>query len=315
MLKPPQLQPGDTVGLVAPASPVTATDAALELARECLHGLGLITVLGASARRQRGYLAGTDAERAADFNAMFADPAINAVFCLRGGYGSPRLLPRIDYGLVCRHPKVLLGYSDITALHTAIGRHSGVVTFHGPMVTSEFGREWEYNREWLVRATMDPRPLGLLTNPPGGPELETIVPGRVSGPLTGGNLSLLAASLGTPYEVDTAGRILLIEEVGEAPYRVDRMLTQLLLAGKLEAAAGIIIAEWCQCTPLSLDRPTLSLAEVVTDLLSPLGRPVLYGLAAGHGGRALTLPLGVRVSLDAGRRRVVVEESGVTARS
>ncbi len=194
-------------------------------------------------------------------------------------------------------------YSDITALH--------FVTFHGPMAGYDMSREFEYTRYWFERAVCTPEPLGELAHPPEGPQLETICPGRVSAPLVGGNLSLLVSTLGTPYEIDTEGKILLLEDVGEAPYRLDRMLTHLMLAGKLQAAAGFIIAECVDCDPADPQRPSLSLREVIGDLIEPLGKPAIYGLAAGHGKSRLTLPLGVLVTLDATACRAVVEESGV----
>ncbi|HEY8497875.1 MAG TPA: LD-carboxypeptidase [Limnochordales bacterium] len=325
MRRPRALRPGDTVALVAPASPLgrgeETAEAVVGRARQRLESAGLHAVVGRHALAARGYLAGRDDERAADLMAAFADPSVGGIICLGGGYGSQRLLPRLDFGEIARHPKVFVGYSDITALHAAIGRRAGFVTFHGAM-----GRDLarlprseaeaqadEFTWEWLLRAITRPEPLGRLPAQAPWQEhpLRCVVPGRARGPLVGGNLSLLVATLGTPYEVDTVGRILLIEDVDEPPYRIDRMLTHLMLAGKLQAAAGFVIAEWVRCEPPDGGRPTLSLDEVVADLLVPLGKPAVYGLAAGHGPGRLTLPLGAVVTVDADAPAVIVEEPGV----
>lgn len=316
-LKGKMLRPGDTIALVSPASPVHpdahVSMEMLELARNRLHDMGFRTVLSPNALKLRGYLAGEDRERAADLMWAFQNPEVDAVVCIQGGYGSPRILPLLDYGTIARHPKVFVGYSDITAIHCALARLTGLITFHGPMAGYDMSKEFVYTREWFERAVARPEPLGELSNPPEGPPLETICPGRVTAPLIGGNLSLLVTTLGTPYEVDTAGRILLLEDVGEVPYRFDRMLTHLKLAGKLDAAAGFIIAECVDCVPGNTRRPMLTVREIIGDLIEPLGKPAIYGLAAGHGERRLTIPLGVRTTLDASNCRVVVEESGVQA--
>ncbi len=327
MQRPKMLKPGDTVALIAPASPMCrgkeAAPDILERARRRLHRAGFRTVVGAHALDVRGYLAGRDEDRARDLMAAFADPAVDGIVCVGGGYGSPRILDLLDYDLIARHPKVFVGYSDITALHCAIGKRAGLVTFHGLMgwdlarepESGAQARAVEFTWEWFVRAVMRPEPLGPL--PARAPwqerSLEPIVPGVARGPLVGGNLSLLVATLGTPYELDTAGKILLIEDVGEAPYRIDRMLTHLRLAGKLEGAAGFIFAEWVDCEPADPKRPTLTLRQVLADIIEPLGKPAVYGLAAGHGPGRLTLPLGATVTLDATSPAIIVEEPGVVA--
>ncbi|HEY8426316.1 MAG TPA: LD-carboxypeptidase [Limnochordales bacterium] len=319
------LRPGDTVALVAPASPMTRPNEPGEVvvarARRRLESAGFRTMVAPHALDTRGYLAGRDEDRARDLMEAFTDPDVDGIVCLGGGYGSMRLLPLLDYETLARHPKVFVGYSDITALHVAIGQRAGFVTFHGAMgwdlarvpQTEAEAQADAFTWHWLLRALTCPQPLGRL--PASAPwqqaPLRCVVPGRARGPLVGGNLSLLVATLGTPYEIDTAGRILLIEDVDEAPYRIDRMLTQLLLAGKLQAAAGLVIAEWVDCTPRDPARPTLSVEEVVADLVEPLGKPTVYGLAAGHGPGRLTLPLGAVVTLDADTPALIVEEPGV----
>lgn len=327
-----KLRPGDTVALIAPASPIyrngEAPNQIIERARRKLHEAGLRTVVGEHAYDARGYLAGRDEDRARDVMAAFTNPNVTGIICLGGGYGTPRLLDLLDYDVIRANPKVFVGYSDITALLTAIGQRAGLVTFHGlmgwdlaprstaPAAVHAQAFTWEH----FLRAVMRAEPIGELplTAPWQSTPLHTVVPGTAVGPLAGGNLSLLANTLGTPYEVNTAGKILLIEEVGEAPYRIDRMLTQLRLAGKLVAAAGIIFAEWIDCEP-ERGRPSLSLEQVVADIIKPLGKPTVAGLAAGHGPGRLTLPLGVEVRIEAppgetgdGRHpRIIVTEPGV----
>lgn len=333
MRRPTVLREGDAIALISPASPFardqrTPGEVLNDVAAR-FQSVGLRTVVSRHAKATYGYLAGEDEARASDLMAAFADPEIDAILCTCGGYGTPRLLDRLDYGLIARNPKVFIGYSDITAIHLAIGRRAGLVTFHGPM-----GFELSRTRDtvgggvglaecpdfsWngLLRAVMSTEPLGeLLAQAPWQDEpLKCIVPGQARGALVGGNLSLLSATLGTPYEIDTKGKIVLIEEVGEAPYRIDRMLTQLRLAGKLQEAAGFIFGEWTDCDPPNPSRPSLTLRQVLADIVEPLGRPTVCGLAAGHGPGRLTLPLGVTVSINASldphRCRIVVEESGV----
>ncbi|HOL72694.1 MAG TPA: LD-carboxypeptidase [Bryobacteraceae bacterium] len=317
LVRPPALRPGDTVGLITPATYVSDPDL-LALVERTIKYFGLKMKLGRYVGRRHGYLAGTDEERLEDLHGMFRDPEIKAVFAIRGGYGSARLLDRIDYGLIRSNPKIFLGYSDITALHLAIHKHAGLVTFHGPIVLSEFT---EYTQTWFRRALFEAKPLGRLTNPPEKnplrPEhpLRTVRPGRASGRLIGGNLSLICSTLGTPFEIDTRGRILFIEDVDEQPYSVDRMLTQLRLAGKLQAAAGIIFGECRSCRPRDY-RPsfesTLSVGEVIDEILGKFDIPVLSGLTIGHTGDQLTLPLGVPATLDADRGELVIEEAAVT---
>lgn len=317
LVRPPALRPGDTVGLITPATYVSDPDR-LALVERTMKYFGLKMKLGRYVGRRLGYLAGTDQERLEDLHGMFRDPEVKAVFAIRGGYGSARLLDRIDYGLLRSNPKVFLGYSDITALHLAIHKHAGLVTFHGPIVLSEFT---DYTQTFFRRALFEAKPLGRLTNPPEKnqlrPEhpLRTVRPGRASGRLIGGNLSLICATLGTPFEIETRGRILFIEDVDEQPYALDRMLTQLRLAGKLQAAAAIIFGECSGCRPRDY-RPsfesTLSVGEVIDEILGKFDIPVLSGLTIGHTGDQLTLPLGVPATLDADRGELVIEEAGVT---
>lgn len=294
-IKPRRLCPGDTIGVIAPASPGN-----LELFRAGVHWLeeqGFQVELGKTVEQTRGYLAGTDADRAADINAMFAADTIDGIFCLRGGYGTMRLLDLLDYDLIRTHPKVFVGYSDITALHLAIGQRTGLVTFHGPMVASDMGKGLsDYTWDYFYRAITSSKALGDIRNPKHTVYPEFMVPGKAEGYLTGGNLSLIVSTLGTPYEIDTRGKILCLEEIGEEPYRIDRMLTQLSLARKLEEASGIVIAVCVDCD--ENDPPNFTFIEMLRDRLANLDKPVLYNLHFGHTTEKATLPLGVMARLD-----------------
>jgi muramoyltetrapeptide carboxypeptidase len=248
---------------------------------------------------------------------MFRDPEVKGVFAIRGGYGASQLLDRIDYDLIRAHPKVFLGYSDITALHLAIQKRAGMVTFHGPVTLSRFT---PYTQTCFRKALFETAPVGRVTNPPDSDPLRpahtlrTVRQGRARGPLIGGNLTLVSTTMGTPYEIETSGRILFLEDVDEEPYSIDRMLTQLRLAGKLTAAAGVIFGECQDCRPRDFKpsyESTLSLGEVVDEILGRLHAPVLSGLTIGHTDDQLTLPLGVMAELDAGSGELVIEEAGV----
>jgi muramoyltetrapeptide carboxypeptidase len=311
-IKPKCLCPGDTIGVISPASPGNS-----ELTLAGIHYLeeqGFHVKLGMTTNQTLGYLSGPDRLRAADINAMFANPAIDGIMCLRGGYGSMRLLEMIDYEAIKSHPKVFVGYSDITALHISLSQRTGLVTFHGPMVSSDMGKGLStYTADYFFRAVSITQPLGAISSPPLCPPPGFLVPGRAAGLLTGGNLSLIASTLGTPYEIDTRGKILCLEEVGETPYRIDRMLTQLLLAGKLQDAAGIVFAVCADCNDQLEDQSSsFTLEEVLRDRLIDLKKPVLYNLHFGHTVDKVTLPLGVTAILDSDMGGLVITETATT---
>jgi len=280
-----------------------------------LRELGFNVSLGDCVRKLRtwGYLSAPDRERAEELNEAFRDDGVSAVFCVRGGYGTPRILPYLDFDLIKSKPKIFLGYSDITTTHIAMNQKSDLVTFHGPMIASEMGSEFTgYTEDWFLRALTDPDPLGELTNPDDGPVIKTINEGEASGRLVGGNLSLMVKTLGTPYEIDTKNKVLFIEDVEDPPYRIDRNLTHLWLANKLQDAAGIIIGEIVKCIPPDTE-PSLTLWDVLKDRIGSIGKPAIYGLCCGHGTHHLTLPIGVEARLDATQRKVWVEGSATTA--
>ena len=314
LIKPKALRPGDTVGLITPSSYVADPDR-LQLAARTIKYFGLKLKAGKHVGKRSGYLGGSVQERVDDLHDMFKDRDVRGVFCIRGGYGSEQLLDRIDYDLIRRNPKIFLGYSDITALHLAIHKNAGLVTFHGPVVLSQFS---EYTRTYFRKALFSTAPIGKVTNPPDSDPLRpahtlrTITPGRARGPLIGGNLSLIATTMGTPYEIETQGRILFLEDVDEQPYSVDRMLTQLRLAGKLSAAAGVVFGECNNCRPREFQpsfESTFSLGEVLDSILAGLKAPVLSGLTIGHTDDQATLPLGVAATLDSENGELIIEES------
>lgn len=314
LIRPRALRPGDTVGLITPATYVSDPDRLL-LAERTIRYFGLRMKRGRNVGRRSGYLAGSVQDRLDDLHAMFADPEVKGVFCIRGGYGSAQLLDRIDYSLIRRNPKIFLGYSDITSLHLAIGKQAGLVTFHGPVVLSRYTG---YTRRYFRKALFETAPIGVVANPPDDDPLRpshllrTIRGGKARGPLIGGNLTLLCMSLGTPYELDTRGRIFFIEDIAEEPYAVDRMLTQLRLAGKLDAAAGIVFAECQDCRPRDYKpsyESTFSIGEVLDNILGGLKIPVLSGMTLGHTNDQATLPLGVMATLDADKGELAIEEA------
>ncbi|MFN0015558.1 MAG: LD-carboxypeptidase [Saprospiraceae bacterium] len=311
-LKPSRLLPGGTVGLIAPASPVSDEKIAKALAN--LAALGYQVREGSALRNRHGHLAGNDAARLADLHWAFSDPEVDAVWCVRGGYGCTRLLPMLDYDLIRRNPKPLLGYSDVTALHLAIGQKTGLVTFHGPVAAADFP---ENTLQHFRAAVTDPQ-AGYLIQAPGPDTVlpdeayrpYTIAPGKAQGQLTGGNLSLLTALAGTPFAPTFAQKIVFIEDVGEQPYRIDRMLTQLLHATDLRQAAGIALGVFAECTAKNTDF-SLTLPETLVDLLGNLGLPVAYGLPFGHVPHQATFPYLTEAAFDADNRTLTLLETGV----
>ena len=293
MIEAPPLFPGARVALTTPGSAVP--EKKLQRAVDFVRALDLEPVLYPSCyfANRHGYLAADDAQRSREINEAFADDTIDGVWCIRGGYGAHRLLPLLDFDVIRAHPKRFLGYSDITALHTAFNQECGLVTYHTIMPSTEHGAD-EFTMTGLKKAL-----FGSLAGPLEAPRpMTTLVPGRASGALCGGNLSLLAASLGTPWEIDTRGKLLFLEDIGEKTYRVDSMLTQLRNAGKFRDCAGVILGAWTDCPPEDPEK-TLELPEIFAELIAPAGKPAVMDLACGHVLPTLSLPLGARAELDA----------------
>ncbi|MBP6796485.1 MAG: LD-carboxypeptidase [Luteimonas sp.] len=298
---PMPLRKGDTVALVSPSS---ATDEALglQLAREVMEALGFRVKTGEHYASRRGHLAGTDAARAGDLNAMFADDEVRGIVCVRGGSGAARLLPLLDYEAIRRHPKVLLGYSDITALHNAILSQAGLVTFHGPIGAGSWNR---FNVDQFRRLFFDRELMTYRNVVDAGDELvprknrtTTITGGKARGELVGGNLTVLTALAGSPYLPDFSGKILFLEDVSEAPYRVDRMFSTLKLMGALDRIAGFIFGECTDCDP-GEGYGSLTLDQIFDDHIRPLGIPAYRGAMIGHIRQQFIVPVGGRVELDA----------------
>ena len=307
IIKPKRLAAGDTVGLVLPATAAFEADE-IQFAKEQMEAIGFKVVIGAHAFDKWGYFAGHDKDRADDINRMFGNDEINAVVCYTGGWGSPRVLPYLDYDLIKRKPKVLIGYSDITALLNAVHKKTGLITFHGPVGGSTFD---PFTLENFRRVVMTPEPAGLLPTPSKKPNelidrtnrILKITPGKATGRLIGGNLTMIATLMGTPYQPDTSGAIVFLEDVHEEPYRIDRMLTTLALG------AGIIFG---RCSDCGVKGPSLSLEEILRDRFGSLPIPAIAGLSFGHIEQKLVLPIGARATLDADAGTVRVEEGAVT---
>lgn len=295
------LRKGDTVGLVSPSSAVSER-LALQLAQEAMEALGLRVRTGAHYGGRYGHLAGTDAERAGDLNAMFGDREVKAIVCVRGGSGAARLLPLLDYPLIRRNPKVLLGYSDITALHCAIHAKTGLVTFHGPVGTGSWNR---FNVDQFERLFFQRELMQYQNSRDVGDELvprrnrtQTLRGGKAQGELVGGNLTVLTALAGSSYLPDFSGKILFLEDVGEAPYRIDRMFSTLKLMGALDKLAGFIFGDCSDCNPGD-GYGSLTLDQIFDDYILPLKIPAYRGAMIGHIREQFIVPVGGKVEMDA----------------
>ena len=298
----PALRPEGTIALIAPAGPAEL-DA--ELAEQWVRNRGYTLRIFPGVFERDGYLAGSDDTRLNDLHAAFADPDIDAIFCLRGGYGTPRLLDRLDFDLLRANPKPFVGYSDLTAVHLAISRYAGFVTFHGPMFNIDLlGGKQQPTESALFSMLRGDLGVGSVLAHPVAYPLTTIAPGIACGRLLGGNLSMIAAVMGTPFEIDAEGIILLIEDVNEPIYRIDRLLTHLRLAGKLAQVAGVLVGDVAGVDKAALER-------LLKQTFEPLCIPVLAGWRSGHCDPNLTLPMGALVRLDAGEQRVVLEQDVV----
>jgi len=308
MIKPPRLQAEDLIGIVAPASNIKLE--LLEAGIAELHRLGFRTKYFDSILEKARYTAGTDERRAQELNAMFADPEVKAIVAARGGYGCARILPLLDREVIGAHPKIFMGYSDISTLLLYFQRVFKWVVFHGPMVTREFaGGEEHYDRGWLMRVLCQAQPAGRIDTS-GSQVLRS---GVARGTLVGGCLPMVTSSLATEYELDTRDTILFIEDYASKPYQIDRMLTHLRAAGKLGDVRGLIFGEMTDC----IQRPDqgYTMVDVIEACVGDLNVPVLFGLRSGHSDhRNLVLPLGVEVTLNCSGANAFlsVEESAVS---
>ena len=315
-LKPQRLRLGDTVAIIAPASPPPDPNA-IDRAVAALEKFGFKPKLSAHVRARNGFLAGSDRDRAADLMAMFTDKKVKAIFCLRGGYGSARILDLLDYGIIRRHPKILCGYSDITSLHGALQKKANLISFHAPMLHGALSADDlpEFTRASFLRTLMQAEPAGSICAGYDKKGVSILRRGVATGLLIGGNLSVLCASIGTPYQPKFKGRILFWEDVGERPYRLDRMLTHLLSAGILQQVAGIAVGVNNNCEEKKIPPTgeyTQSSADVIAERLADLKVPVVTGLPFGHVAMNATLPVGAKAKLDGNNGDLIITEAAVS---
>ena len=297
-----KLQLGDTIGIVAPAS--GERKEVIDNGIAYLKKLGFHTKIGAHLYDKYGFLAGNDKSRAADFMEMFLDPNVKMVMCMRGGYGSMRIIDYIDMEIIKNNPKIFTGFSDITILLNYINKLTGLITFHGPMINSNINDE--YTLKSFLSTLTEARTTYLLENPD-YLALECSVNGVVEGEIVGGNLAMICSSLGTPYEIETTDKILFIEEIGEAPYRIDRMFTQLIHSGKLNKCKGFILGQFKDCGLSNYDR-SFTLPQVIEDRIFSLNKPTISHFMSGHGNPKITIPIGAKVQLNCNTSEIRVLE-------
>lgn len=314
VIKPPRLKAGDKLAIVAPGSYISEEE--LQDSVKNLNQLGFETTYSKKVLLQSGYFAGTDKERADDLMEKFSDKSVKGIVCARGGYGCTRILPMLDYDVIRTNPRVLIGYSDITALLYGIYLKSGLISFHGPVGISTFN---DYSVDNFKKVLVHPERTSLFTNSTSCDDeniygVTTIAKGKAKGRLVGGNLSIMVSLIGTEYDVDYSGKIIFIEEIGEEPYRIDRMLTQMIQAGKFEHAAGVMMGIFRKCEVKEEDASfskSFNLMEVLKDRLSNLKIPVVYGMSFGHVKDKFTIPFGALAELDAGKQTFTLLEKAV----
>jgi muramoyltetrapeptide carboxypeptidase len=317
LVKAPALAAGSTIAVVAPASGVSKGEA-LDAAAS-LKNLGFKVKLGEHLTKGFGYLAARDEQRADEFMKFVLDPEVNCIMAVRGGYGVMRILPLLDFDAIRANPKVIVGYSDITALVNPIFQRSRLIAFHGPVASSTFD---PYTLDSFRRTVMSATAAGEFHESDefkgstfADARASTIIPGKAQGRLVGGNLSLVTALMGTPYEIETAGNILFLEEISEEPYHIDRMMMQLALGGKLQNCAGVALGRYNKCEgPMRNGefRLSLSIEQIVRGILEPLKIPTVYGLSIGHIKSKLTVPVGALATLDADVKTITIDEASVS---
>lgn len=312
-IKPKRLVKGDTIGIIAPASPLYNKSDLVRGIRT-LEECGYNVIVGNKVNNKYEYLAGTDKERADDFNEMFANKEVDAIFVTQGGYGCGRMLKYVDFNIVKENPKILIGFSDITILHLAIQKKTGLVTFHGPGMGGLNSEELtEYRKEYLEKALISTKPIGEIKPANSKKWINVIRGGEARGEIVGGNLTLICSSLGTPYEIDTEDKILFFEDVETEPWVIDHMLSHLYNAGKLQKVSGIVIGECKGCEPYKHNPGfpvTFSLEDILEEYIKPLNIPAIYGLPLGHTKDLATIPIGVKAYLDATNGKLFIEERG-----
>lgn len=317
ILKPMRLHSGDKVGLVAAASFITEKN--LQTAIEKVEQLGLIPVYSDKILGKHGYFSGTDKERADDFNNMIKNPEIKGILFAAGGYGCTRIIDSIDYDMIKKNPKVIMGFSDNTALLNSINEKTGLITFHGPIARTIHAG---FNREHFEDIIVNPKDKYVIRSSDEDIqksaddkvyERYTITSGKAQGELVGGNLTLICSMLGTPHQIDMKGKIVMIEDINEEPYRIDRMLTQLISSGELTQAAGIVfgICRGCDKTDKTKTPNSFTLRQVIEDRIKPLNIPSAYGLSFGHNINNFTFPIGIKAEFDANNMTIQLMEKAV----
>ncbi|MDO4793183.1 MAG: LD-carboxypeptidase [Filifactor alocis] len=304
MRYPNKLLKGGTVGLVAPSSPIS--EEKRERCIQKIKDLGYrVKVASNLSENYGGYMAGDGPQRAKELNSMFEDAEVDAVFCVRGGAGGSRIMPYVDFELIKKNPKIFVGYSDITSLHLAINRHCDLVTFHGPMVSSDMIDDFDEETSTSFFEAINAEDSYVYANPKGR-EIEVLSEGTARGRMTGGNLALLSASIGTFYELDCKDRILFIEEVGEEIDRLERFAFHLKNAGKLDQCRGILLGQFTKCN--NKNRPEYDAIECFKDILRGINIPVMYHIESGHGHPMMTLPMGAYCSMDTRTKTLYFEK-------
>lgn len=307
MIYPRKLNKGDTIGIIAPSSPYRALckeslNYELDNIKKTIENFGYKVKMGSTCHLSyKGYLAGTDEDRVKDIEIMFEDKTIDAILCLKGGYGTPRILDKINYDIIKNNPKIFIGYSDITALHIAFNQICNLVTFHGIMAATV--SNWD---EFTYNSFMDILDMkeNLELKNPEDEELYTLVKGSTNGIIIGGNLSLIASTIGTSYEINVKDKILFIEEIGESIYKIDRMLTQLELSGKFNDCKGIIFGDFEDCNKEREE--DYDLYDLLLNKIKKYNKPCIYNLQSGHCKPMISMPLGVNCNLDATNKKIIL---------
>jgi muramoyltetrapeptide carboxypeptidase len=302
LIKPKKLVKGSKIGIIAPAGPVYELNT-FHAGVEVIKRLGYEVQVSENCFSKIGFLAGNDENRAKDINEFFKDSSINGILCMRGGYGSIRLLNLLDYDIIKANPKVFIGYSDITALHSAIHKKCNLITFHGPMLSSDLAADRTFDKEWLLAAIMGNLKKNAI-------ELNSYNSNEynIKGRLIGGNLCVLCSMLGSEYEEDFRDKILFLEEIEEEPYKIDRMLHQLKNAGTFKKLRGVVLGQFTNCHPKDETR-SFSLTEVFMEFFKGINKPVFFGLTAGHGDSKITIPLGINIEIS--KNKLYFKEEGV----
>lgn len=311
IIKPPALNKGDVIGIIAPASPPSLSEKITKGA-EYLERLGYRVTLGKNVNNVYGYLAGTDQERADDIHEMFADKHVKAIVAVRGGYGTPRLLPLLNYSLIKKNPKILVGYSDLTGLQLAIFKKTGLITFAGPMAGVEMWKEIDpFTEDHFWRLVTSKKKPGAIQHPD-GKLLTPLNSGTATGRLLGGNLSLITSLAGSPYLPSFKNSLLFIEEIEEECYRFDRMMNQLRITGILKDTKGVIVGELTDVKASDTTKLFLTVDQILNDYLKPLKKPVVTGLIHGHVPKKLTIPIGIQATLNTKKGALVLNEAAVS---